>query len=155
MFREMRRIKQQTSNEECEQILKSAKRGVLAVMGDDDYPYAVPLNYIYDKGHIYFHCAKEGHKLDAIRSNDKASFCVLNDGEQEKDDWWYHFTSVIAFGKIREVENEVEKESCLRMLGGKYFPSDDYLEKEMSSAPNAVVLDLEIQHMTGKHVREK
>jgi len=155
MFREMRRIKQQTSDEECIDILKNAKRGVLAVLGDDDYPYAVPLNYVYNEGHIYFHCAKSGHKLDAIRKHSKVSFCVLNEGVQEENDWWYHFASVIVFGRIREVPDDDELERYLRLLGSKYFPGAEHLEKEMKSAPNAVVLDLQIEHMTGKKVREK
>ena len=66
MFRKMRRFKQQLSEEECLEILKTAKRGVLAVLGDEGYPYAVPLDFVYEDGKIYFHCAKEGHKLDAI-----------------------------------------------------------------------------------------
>lgn len=155
MFREMRRIRQQAAREECEQILRKAPRGVLAVLGDDDYPYAVPLDFAYEEGHIYFHCAKAGHKLDAVRRHEKVSFCVLNEGEREAGDWWYHFTSVIVFGRIREIEDSAEKDRCLRLIGGKYFPSADYLEDEMRSAPNAVILDLRIDHMTGKKVREK
>ena len=80
MFREMRRIRQQATEEECLEILKSAKRGVLAVHGDDDYPYTVPMDFVYEDGCLYFHAAKSGHKLDAVRRNDKVSFCVLSDG---------------------------------------------------------------------------
>lgn len=155
MFREMRRYKQQTSEDECADILNKAMRGTLAVLGDDDYPYTVPLNFVYDDGHIYFHCAKEGHKLSAIRKHEKASFCVLSEGVREENDWWYHFTSVIAFGRIREITDEKEKDKRLRMLGSKYFPTAEYLEKEMQQASSrALVLDLKIEHMTGKRVRE-
>ena len=154
MFRKMRRFKQQASEEECLNILDKAWRGVLAVLGDDDYPYTVPMDYVYDNGHIYFHCAREGHKLDAIRKHDKASFCVLSDGIQEEGDWWFHFTSVIAFGRIREVTEKDAHDRCLRLLGSKYFPSEEHLEEEMQGAGRAVVLDLEIEHMTGKKVRE-
>ena len=155
MFREMRRNAAQISDEECVKILNEAKRGVLAVFGDEDYPYTVPMNFVYSEGHIYFHCARSGHKLDSVRRHDKVSFCVLNDGVREENDWWYHFTSVIVFGRIREVDSEDERDRYLRLLGSKYFPSAKYLEKEMHAAPNAVVLDLEIEHMTGKAVREK
>lgn len=156
MFREMRRFRQQASMEECMEILNNARRGVLAVMGDDDYPYTVPLDFVYADGHIYFHCAKEGHKLDAIRKHDKVSFCVLSDGIREENEWWYHFTSVIAFGRIREIADEAEKDRYLRLLGRKYFPAEEHLEKEMaSSASRANVLDITIEHMTGKRIKEK
>ncbi len=154
MFREMRRIKSQIPDEECIKILNEAKRGVLAVLGEEDYPYTVPMNFVYAQGHIYFHCALEGHKLDAIRSHDKVSFCVLSEGVQEENDWWYHFKSVIVFGRIREIKIEAGKNYYLRLLGRKYFPSEEYLEKEMKAAPKTVVLDLEIEHMTGKAVKE-
>ena len=154
MFREMRRYKQLAAQEECIRLLENGKRGVLAVLGDEDYPYTVPLDFVYQDGHIYFHCAVEGHKLDAVRRHDKVSFCVLSEGVQEENSWWYHFTSVIVFGKVREVTDEAEKDRCLRLLGGKYFPSKEYLEKEMKGASRAAVLDLCIEHMTGKHIRE-
>lgn len=97
----------------------------------------------------------EGHKLDAVRKHDKVSFCVLSDGVKEENDWWYHFTSVIAFGRVSEITDEGEKNNKLRLLGTKYFPDNEHLEKEMGSAGRTVVLDLTIDHMTGKAVREK
>jgi len=151
----MRRFKQQTSEDECVAILKEAKRGVLAVLGDDDYPYTVPMNFIYEDGHVYFHCAMQGHKLDAIRNHEKVSFCVLSDGVQEENDWWYHFTSVVAFGRISEIQEASIKEYTLRQLGRKYFPTEEHLEKEMAtSASRAIVLDLTIDYMTGKKIKE-
>ena len=156
MFREMRRFKQQASDEECIGILNNGKRGILAVLGDDDYPYTVPMDFVYEDGHIYFHCAMAGHKLDAIRKHDKVSFCVISEGVQEENDWWYHFTSVVVFGRIREVTDESEKNKKLRLIGAKYFPDAEYLEKEMANdAPRALVLDLCIEHMTGKNVKER
>ena len=80
-FREMRRNRQQLSNEESIAILQKATAGTLALLGDGDYPYAVPISYVYDDGKLYFHSALTGHKVDAIRKCDKASFCVI-----ERDD---------------------------------------------------------------------
>ncbi len=155
-FRPMRRIKQQLSDDECIALLKKAPRGVLAVLGDFGYPYTVPLDFVYEEGKIYFHCAKEGHKLDAIRSCDKASFCVLSEGEKEPNDWWYHFDSVISFGRIRIVDDPALADAKLRTLGAKYFPEGYDLEADMvKNAPRAEVLELTIEHMTGKRVREK
>ena len=89
MFRGMRRFKQQISTEECIQILKEQPRGVLSVLGDDDYPYGIPLDHWYceENGKLYFHCAKTGHKLDAVRKHDKVSYCVYDQGFRKEGDW--------------------------------------------------------------------
>ena len=155
MFREMRRFKQQLSEEECVEILKTQPRGVLAVLGDGGYPYTVPLDFVYDDGKLYFHCAKEGHKMDAVRSCDKVSFCVLDEGRQEENDWWYHFRSVIVFGRIRVLEDREEILEKVHMLGAKYFPSEEYNQKELKeSGARVACMELNIEHMTGKRVRE-
>ncbi len=80
-FRKMRRFKQELNEKETLEILTNGKTGILGVIGDYGYPYTVPVNYVYENGKIYFHCAKAGHKLDAIRQCDKISLCVI-----EKDD---------------------------------------------------------------------
>ena len=152
----MRRFKQQLSEGESLAILNSAIRGFLSVIGDGGYPYAVPINFVYDEGSIFFHCAKEGHKLDAIRYGDKACFTVLDEPEKEPGDWWYHVRSVICFGRVHVIENEDERLRRLRQLGRKYFPEGYDLEGEVThSGPNAVVLKFEIEHFTGKRVKEK
>ena len=155
-FRPMRRFKQQASDEECMEILRSAPRWVLAVSGDGGYPYAVPLNFLYEEGKIYFHCAMEGHKLDALRSHDKASFCVLSEPYRNEGEWWDCLTSVICFGTVQEVSDPSEKDRLLRALGKKYFPEGYDIEKDMAkNASRALVLEFRIEHMTGKHVKEK
>lgn len=155
-FRKMRRHKQQLDHEECEQILASARRGVLSVQGVDGYPYGLPMNYVYDNGCIYFHSATSGHKIDAIASCDKASFCVLDDGRREPGDWWWHFRSVIAFGTIRRIEDPDELVRLLRKLGEKYFPADYDIEGDIArNLRRVALLELRIDHLTGKHVREK
>ena len=157
MFRPMRRIKQQIPEEECIRILKEEPRGVLSVLGDDGYPYGVPIDHYYDEktGRIYFHCAKEGHKLDAIRRCDKVSLCVYNKGYQIPGEWPWHITSVIVFGRIREVTDPVILEEKLRALGKKYIPTQEELEYEIARAMSrAAVLEMTIEHMTGKAVKE-
>lgn len=156
MIRKMRRFKQQLSKEECEGLLKVAPRGVLAVLGDEGYPYAVPLNFVYDDGSIYFHCAAEGHKMDALLACDKASFCVLDEGRQEEGEWWLHFNSVIAFGRVKRVVEEGAMRDALHKLGKKYFPQDYDLEGDIArNLSRVAILRLSIEHLTGKHVREK
>ena len=155
-FRPMRRMKQQLEEGDCMAILSSAMRGVLSVVGDGGYPYGVPINFVYDDGKLYFHCAKEGHKLDAIRACDKTCFTVLDEPQKEPGDWWYHVRSVVCFGTMRIVEDEAERMTRLRMLGRKYFPDGYDLEGDLRrSGPNAEMLEMTIVHMTGKRVREK
>lgn len=155
-FRPMRRFKQQMSGEECIALLKRASRGVLAVLGDGGYPYTVPMDFLFADGNLYFHCAKEGHKLDAIRRCDKATFCVLSEGVKEPDSWWYHFDSVVCFGRMSIVEDKERTDTLLRMLGSKYFPEGYDIEADMTrNAPNALVLEMRVEHLSGKRVREK
>jgi len=155
-FRKMRRFRQEVPGEDCEKVLASAPRGVLAVLGDMGYPYSVPLNYIYLDGKLYFHGAKSGHKHDAILRNPKASFCVLDQGVKYEGEWWNTFVSVICFGKVRIVEDPAKKDAVLRALALKFFPEGYDIDGDMAkNGPQADILELEIEHMSGKRVREK
>ena len=156
MFRDMRRFKQQLSEEECKNILREGKRGVLALSGDEGYPYAVPMDYVYDSGCLYFHSALQGHKIDAIRSCDKASFNVLSEPQAADDGWSYFFDSVTLFGRVRVITDEAQRTDKLRLLGNKYFPSEEMTESDIQkNAARCAVLELKIEHMTGKHVHER
>ena len=140
-FRPIRRFGQAATEEECLSILQSAPRGILSVIGENGYPYGLPINYAFLDGKIFFHCAREGHKLDAIRAHDKVCFTVR---------------SVIVFGRIHEVTDPERAVSLLRALATKYFPADYDTEADIRrNGPKALLLELTIDHMTGKHVREK
>ena len=156
MFRPMRRHGQQLDQELVDKILTEQPRGVLSVIGDDGYPYGIPLNFVFVDNKIYFHCATTGHKLDAIQACDKASFCVLSDGVPEEGSWWYHFDSVIAFGRIKRIDDPDELVLHLRQLAEKYFPADYDIDADMAKNSGRVaMLEFSIEHVTGKHVREK
>ncbi|MBQ9885890.1 MAG: pyridoxamine 5'-phosphate oxidase family protein [Lachnospiraceae bacterium] len=156
MFRKMRLFNKQADNEECISILKSAPRGVLALLGDEGYPYTVPMDFVYDDGSIYFHSALSGHKVDAIKNYDKASFCVLSDGVRNEGEWWYNFTSVIAFGRIKIVEDEKKAIEKLKLLGLKYFPEDIDVDEDVNNNHHKIFcVELKIEHLTGKHIAEK
>lgn len=116
MFRPMRRIKQQVSDEECIRILKEEKRAALSVIGDDGYPYTVPIDFYYDEsdGRIYLHCAKTGHKIDAIKKCDKVCFTVWNQGYKTEGNWEWNVTSVIVFGRARFIDDRSFWEDKLR-----------------------------------------
>lgn len=150
----MRRFGQQLSEDDCKSILINQPRGVLAILGDDDYPYAVPLSHVYVDGKIYFHGAQEGHKIDAIRNYSKCSYCVMDKGV--KTDWWYTFKSVIVFGNIRILTNRDEKIDKLTHLGDKFFPTHEHTENEISRLLDSTeVFELTIEQMSGKVVKEK
>lgn len=158
MFREMRRAKCQLKAETAEKILREGIYGVLALSGDEGYNYAVPLNYAYADGKIYFHSAKTGHKLDAAARNEKVSFCVVGQHEVVSEKFTSHFTSAIAFGKIRIVEDNADPEKlrALELLADKYSPDVDknLRDKELARVGAVKVLVLEIEHLTGKAARE-
>lgn len=156
-FRPMRRIRQQLAAEQCIEVLSAQPRGVLAVAGDGGYPYALPLDFYYDaqRGTLQFHCAREGHKLDAIRRSDKVSFCVMDEGFRREGEWALNIRSVIVFGRIRIVEDDARREEILRRLGLKYYPDPADAEEELrKSASGALCLELVPDHITGKLVNE-
>ncbi len=157
MFRAMRRCKQQISEEECKQILKKEPRGILSVLGDDGYPYGIPMTHWYDEesGKIYFHGAKAGHKVDALKKCDKVSFCVHDEGYREGDDWPLHIHSVIVFGRIRFVEDPESIARICTNLCHKFTEDEAYIEEELSQyAAGVLVLELTLEHMSGKLVKE-
>ncbi len=104
VFREMRRKAQQLTNEEMNEVLSSCHTGILAVIGDGGYPYTVPLNYVFHNGKLYFHCAKEGHKIDGIRSDSKVSFCVVEKDRVIPQAFATNYKSVIAFGRAKDFD---------------------------------------------------
>lgn len=151
-FREMRRKRQQLSDEESYAILQKATSGTLALLGDGDYPYAVPISYVFSEGKLYFHSALSGHKVDAIRSCDRASFCVVAQDDVKPELYTTFFRSVIAFGRIHIVNDEAEKLAAARLLGNRYNPhQDEALQKELENGlARMLVIRLDIEHLTGK-----
>lgn len=151
-FREMRGKRQQLSDEESYSILQKATSGTLALLGDGGYPYAVPISYVYSEGKLYFHSALSGHKVDAIRSCDRASFCVVAQDDVKPAMYTTFFRSVIAFGRIHIVDDEAEKLAAARLLGNRYNPhQDEALQKELENGlARMLVIRLDIEHLTGK-----
>lgn len=155
-FRKMRRFRQQLSDSECDAILSKATSGTLALLGDNGYPYAIPISYVYADGKIYFHSAKAGHKVDAVRQHDKASFCVIASDDVRPSEFTTYFRSVIAFGRIQIVKSENERTHAASLLGSRYNPGDDTgLQKELEKGlAHMLILRLDIEHLTGKEAIE-
>lgn len=156
MFREMRRNRQLLPEEESIAILENGTSGVLALSGDSSYPYAVPISYVYNDGKLYFHSALNGHKIDAIRRNGLASFCVIAQDVVVPAEFTTRFRSVIAFGRIRIIDEPVEKRRTAELLAAKYDPDNlGNLDREMEKGFDRMcMIELEIEHLTGKEAIE-
>ena len=155
MFRELVRKKQKLSINECNEVLRQEVRGVLALNGEDGYPYSVPINFYFDEENnkIYFHSGKTGYKIDAINVSNKASFCVYDKGYHKDGHWSLNIKSVIIFGRIHKV-NEWSDELMIKFC--KRFTDDaEYIYSEIEKfKSNTLILCLEIEHITGKLVNE-
>ena len=155
MFRKMRRIGQEIPKEECEEILTNEPRGVLALLGDDDYPYAIPMSHVYLNGKIYFHGAKTGHKIDAIAKCDKACFCVHDEGYRKDGEWALNIKSVIVFGRIEFVEDQETVYRISEELSRKFTNDDEFIRIEIErSGPGTLMFALVPEQITGKIVNE-
>lgn len=151
MFREMRRKKQKLSKEECDRILYNGTSGVLALHGDDGYPYAVPVSYVYNGEKLLFHSAKNGHKIDAILKNAAASFCVIDQDQIVPEEYTTYFRSIIASGRIRILEDDTEKRSAIEKLAVKYAPDDTVENRDKAIEREwkpLCMMEMEIEHLT-------
>jgi len=143
--------------EECIHILKTEKRGVLSVIGDEEYPYGMPMNHFYnvEDGKIYFHCGKKGHRLDSLKKNDKVSFCTYDEGYQNPGEWALNIKSVIVFGKIKVVDDIKRVEDIATKLSYKFTKDDEYIKNEVEKFAKAtLLLELTPEHICGKTVEE-
>lgn len=157
MFREVTRRKQALSKAECIGILKEEKRGVLSVLGDEGYPYGMPMNHWYceEDGKLYFHSGMKGHRSDAVKACDKASFCVYDAGYRREGEWALNIRSVIVFGRLQVVEDEAAALEFIRRLSAKFTDDTDYVEREIGQAmDHTLIFSLTPEHITGKLVNE-
>lgn len=157
MFRDLTRKKQQLSPEACVALLKTETRGVLSVIGDGGYPYGTPMNHYYSEedGCIYFHCGRKGHRLDALRLCDKASFCVYDQGFRREGEWALNVRSVVVFGRVEIVDDPDEVIRLVTPLCHKFTDDETYIQEELSrSAKATLLLKLTPEHICGKLVNE-
>ena len=158
MFRELVRKHKQLPMEACVEVLKNETRGVLSVQGDDGYPYGMPMNHFYneDDGCVYFHCGKVGHRLDALKKDDKVSFCVYDQGVRAEGDWVYNVRSVIVFGRIEIIDDMEQIVDITRRLSLKFIQDEEHIRREIESAAHRTLLmKLRPEHICGKLVREE
>lgn len=154
MARTMRRFRQELPANETERILRNGKYCVMAVSGDDDYPYAVPVNYAYYGNSIYIHSASQGHKIDAIRRNPKCSLCIVDRDDVIPEEFTSYFRSVIVFGKAHFVESTEDKVAALRLLGDKYSPGIDPEVEIARFIKTVCIVRIDIDSIAGKEAIE-
>ena len=157
MFRELARKNKQISHEECIELLTGETRGVLSVNGDNGYPYAMPMNHFYnaEDGCIYFHCGKNGHRLDSLKHSDKVCFCVCEQGYRNEGEWAYNVRSVIVFGHIEIIDDINKIVSITTKLCHKFDCDEDYIRNEIENYGKAtLLLKLTPEHICGKLVKE-
>lgn len=158
MFRPMRRANRAIPEEAAKELLFQSRRGVLAVNGEDGYPFAIPVNYFYEEeaGKIYFHGAKTGQKVDALKRSDKVCFTVYGNEHFEPGEWAPYVQSTVVFGRCRLVDDPAMTEAKVRELALKYYPSNEEIEEEIRKALKGVQLyEITIEHLTGKQIQEK
>lgn len=157
-FRTLTRKKQGLSILECEELLSSSLRGVLAVNGDNGYPYAMPLNHFYDKETktIYFHSGKIGYKMDCIDRSSKACFTVMDQGVRREGEWWLTIRSIIVMGRIKRLEDPKTVEEVSRRLSHKFTKDEEYISREIEEyAAATAILAMTVEDIQGKTVKEK
>ena len=159
MFRPMRRKHHLISDEAAKALLASERRGVLAVNGDDGYPFAIPVNYLYDEAanKIYLHGAKKGHKVDAINRCDKVCFTVYgNERIDENEKWAPYMQSAVVFGRCRLIDDPVDATPKIRAMAMKYYPSAEAVDEEIAkSLKGMYVYEISIEHLSGKEIQER
>ena len=158
MFRAIRKKKNEISIDEAKDLLRSSRRGVLAVNGDEGYPYAIPVNYLYDEENnkIIFHGAKVGHKVDSIKRSDKVCFTVFGNEIIKEEQWAPYLQSVVVFGRCRLVESKDDTIRLVKKLALKYYPTENMVDAGIASSGMAVqMFEITIEHLSGKQVQER
>ena len=150
--RTMRRKKQELTEKEILSVIERNDYGVLSLCGKDGVPYGVPLNYVYEEGRFYFHCAVEGHKLDLIAENEKASFCIVDQSTVIPETFSTDYISVIAFGNVTRIADDDEKRRTLAFLADVLgIDDEDAKRKEVESSFDRVeMLCFRAEHIAGK-----
>ena len=157
MFREILRFKQAMTPKECTSLLRETRRGVLSVMTEDGYPYAMPMNHFYNEenGTLFFHGGSAGYKLECIRACDKVCYCVMDEGVKEEGHWALHVKSVIVFGRLHVMEDHEEVLRLSRLLSLRFTQDEAEIAEEiLRSGRRTVGLELTPEHITVKRVKE-
>lgn len=158
MFRPIRKKRNEISAEAARELLRTARRGVLAVNGDNGYPYAIPVNFLYDSDRqkIIFHSSRAGHKVDAIRNCDKVCFTVYGNETVKEEAWAPYVQSAVVFGRCRPIEDHDEAMAAVKRFAMKFYPDEATVDEEIARSGQAVqMFEIDIEHISGKEVQER
>ncbi len=158
MFRSIRKKKNEISLDETKKLLRCSRRGILAVNGDNGYPYAIPINYLYDENteKIIFHGARAGHKVDSLKACDKVCFTVYGNETVKEEAWAPYVQSAVVFGRCHLIENKETSIELLKQFAMKYYPNEDMVANGIAAAGSAAqMFQIEIEHISGKEVQER
>lgn len=158
MFRPVRKKVNEISVTLAKDLIKKSRRGILAVNGDNGYPYAIPINYLYEEESqkIFFHGSKAGHKVDSVKKSDKVCFTVYGNEQIKEETWAPYVQSALVFGRCKLIEDEDRAMKVLKDFAMKYYPSESMVEEEMKKAAKAVqMFEITIEHISGKEVQER
>ena len=159
MFKPIRMKINEIDRNAAEALLQSNRRGIIAMNGDNGYPYAIPINYFYDcvGQKIYFHGAKAVHKVDALKTSDKVCFTIYgNERIDESESWAPYVQSVVVFGRCRLLAAGSESIDRLKEFAMKYYPDESLANEQIARNGRATqMFEITIEHMSGKQVQEK
>lgn len=158
MFREIRKKRNEIGIEDAKNLLRIERRGVLAVNGDDNYPYAIPVNFYYDESDnkIYFHGSRVGHKVDALNNCDKVCFTVFGNETVKDEAWAPYVQSVVVFGRCHLMKEPTVAITKLKQFAMKYYPDEATADEEISQSAKAVQMyEITIEHLSGKEIQER
>lgn len=159
MFRPIRKKVNEISIDMTKELLRCSRRGVLAVHGENGYPYAIPVNYLYDEdtNSILFHGAKAGHKVDSLKACDKVCFTVYGNETVKDIAWAPYVQSAVVFGRCHLIGHDESEhaEALLKKFAMKYYPNEDLVLEEIAASGKATqMFQIEIEHISGKEVQE-
>ena len=158
MFRSIRKKRNEISIDEAKELLRCSRRGILAVNGDNGYPYAIPINYLYDEDShkIVFHGAKAGYKVDCLKVCDKVCFTVYGNERIQEESWAPFLQSTVVFGRCHLVENQEATMTLIKKFAMKYYPDEALADEQIARNGRATqMFEITIEYMSGKQVQEK
>jgi hypothetical protein len=152
MVHEMRRRDRALTEAEAWEILARAEWGVLSTLGEDGWPYGVPVNHVVQDARIYIHCAQAGHKLENLAFESKASYCAVAQSEVRPAELSTNFESAVVFGRAALVTDESEKRLALEALLVRFAPDhpDEGAEAMRKDYARTALLRLTPERITGK-----
>lgn len=152
MKREMRKKNREISKESAYDVIRNSEYGFLATVSEDGSPYCIAVSHALVGNDIYFHCAREGHKIDNIVRDSRVCFSAVGKTNILPEKFTVEYESAVAFGRAEFLEEREEKLSAILKICEKYTPqqmenAEVYARKEIDAMH---ICRIRIEHITGK-----